>query len=45
MFYGRSFYVAHARDKTLLEPIAQGRALISGLAGESWTRLIGDRFA
>jgi hypothetical protein len=44
MFYGRSFYVAHARDKTLLEPIAQGRALISGLAGESWTRLIGDRF-
>jgi hypothetical protein len=44
MFYGRSFYVAQARDRSLLEPIRSGRALISGLAGESWTRLIGDRF-
>lgn len=44
MFYGRSFYLAHASDKTLLAPIEHGRALISGLAGESWTRLIGDRF-
>lgn len=44
MFYGRSFYVAQARDKSLLEPIRSGQALISGLAGESWTRLIGGRF-
>lgn len=44
VFYGRSFYVAQARDKNLLEPIRSGQALISGLAGESWTRLIGDRF-
>ncbi|CDN52460.1 Hypothetical protein RG1141_CH00930 [Neorhizobium galegae bv. officinalis bv. officinalis str. HAMBI 1141] len=44
IFYGRSFYVAQARDKSLLEPIRSGQALISGLAGESWTRLIGDRF-
>jgi hypothetical protein len=44
VFFGRTFYVAQARDKTLLEPVRSGRALISGLAGESWTRLIGDRF-
>ncbi|MGF9565506.1 hypothetical protein [Neorhizobium sp. JUb45] len=44
IFMGRAFYVAHARDKSLLEPIKAGQALISGLAGESWMRLIGDRF-
>lgn len=44
VFFGRTFYVAHARDKALLEPVRNGRALISGLAGEGWTRLIGDRF-
>jgi hypothetical protein len=44
LFYGRTFYISHARDKALLEPVRSGRALISGIAGESWTRLIGDRF-
>jgi hypothetical protein len=44
LFYGRSFFVAHAKDKSLLEPIKDGQALISGLAGENWTRLIGDDF-
>ncbi|RWX76883.1 hypothetical protein EPK99_14525 [Neorhizobium lilium] len=44
IFYGRSFYVAHAREESLMEPIKSGQALISGLAGESWTRLMGDRF-
>jgi hypothetical protein len=43
-FHGRAFYLAHARDQSLLEPIRSGRALISGLAGESWMRLIGDSF-
>lgn len=43
-FYGRSFYLAHARDKTLLQPIQSGQALVSGLAGENWMRLIGDSF-
>jgi len=43
-FYSRSFYVAAARDKSLLEPVRSGQALISGLAGEGWMRLIGDRF-
>ncbi|WP_117195231.1 hypothetical protein [Rhizobium terrae] len=44
LFHSRSFYVAAARDKTLLEPIKSGQALVSGLAGEGWMRLIGDRF-
>lgn len=44
IFLGRAFYVAHAKDKSLLEPVKAGQALISGLAGESWMRLIGDRF-
>lgn len=44
VFYGRAFFVAHARDKSLLQPIQSGQALISGLAGENWMRLIGDRF-
>jgi hypothetical protein len=43
-FHSRSFYVASARDKSLLEPIRSGQALISGIAGEGWMRLIGDRF-
>jgi hypothetical protein len=44
MFYGRAFFVAHAKDKSLLEPVQNGQGLISGLAGENWTRLIGDSF-
>ncbi len=44
LFYGRAFFVAHAKDKALLEPVRSGRGLISGLAGENWTRLIGDEF-
>ncbi len=43
-FHSRSFYVAAARDKSLLEPIRSGQALVSGIAGEGWMRLIGDRF-
>ncbi len=44
LFYGRSFFLVKARDPALLEAVRGGRALISGLAGESWTRLIGDTF-
>jgi hypothetical protein len=43
-FFGRTYYLAHARDKALLQPIQAGQALISGLAGENWMRLIGDSF-
>jgi hypothetical protein len=37
--------VVHARDKALLEEVKGARALLTGLAGESWTRLIGGEFA
>lgn len=44
LFLGRSYFLADARDKSLLAPIQSGEALVSGLAGETWMRLIGDRF-
>lgn len=44
IFAGRAFYVAHSKDPSLLEPIRSGQALISGLAGEGWTPLIGGLF-
>ncbi len=44
VFYGRAFFIAHAKDDRLLQPIRSGGALVSGLAGENWTRLIGDHF-
>ncbi|WP_274627116.1 hypothetical protein [Arvimicrobium flavum] len=44
MFLHASSSIAHARDRTLLEPFLAGRAFFNGFAGESWSRLIGDRF-
>ena len=41
----RASSVAHARDTALLEPFHSGRAFFNGLAGDSWTRLVGDDFA
>jgi hypothetical protein len=29
----------------LLEPFLSGRAFFNGLAGDSWTRLVGEDFA
>ncbi len=37
--------VVHARDKALLAEVRRSRALLTGLAGETWTRLIGGEFA
>jgi hypothetical protein len=37
--------VVHARDKALLADVRRSRALLTGLAGETWTRLIGGEFA
>ncbi len=39
MFFHRSSTIV------LLHAIDSGDALVTGLAGEAWTRLIGDRFA
>ncbi|MFA6139643.1 MAG: hypothetical protein WC684_02875 [Hyphomicrobium sp.] len=37
--------VVHARDKALLAEVRRSRALLTGLAGETWSRLIGGEFA
>jgi hypothetical protein len=44
LFLHASSSIAHARDRALLEPFLAGRAFFNGFAGESWSRLIGDRF-
>ncbi|HEX4297465.1 MAG TPA: hypothetical protein VHZ56_05535, partial [Devosia sp.] len=36
--------VVHARDKAVLEAFRNGTAFFTGLAGENWMRLNGDRF-
>lgn len=36
--------IVHARDPALVEPFVAGKAFFNGLAGESWSRLIGDSF-
>lgn len=43
-FLHASSTVVHSRDPDLLEAMTTGRAFLNGLAGEGWTRLIGDRF-
>ena len=41
----RASSLVHARDPELLEPFLSGRAFFNGLAGDSWTRLVGEDFA
>lgn len=43
-FLHTSSTVVHSRDPALAEAMTSGRAFLNGLAGEGWTRLIGDRF-
>jgi len=43
VFVHRSSMLVHAREAGLIEAVS-GNALISGLAGESWTKLIGGVF-
>ena len=40
----RASSLVHARDESLIEPFLSGRAFFNGLAGDSWTRLVGDEF-
>jgi hypothetical protein len=44
MFFHRSSTVIRARDPKLLAAIASGDAMITGLAAEGWTRLLGGTF-
>lgn len=43
-FLHASSTVVHSRDPALVDAMANGRAFLNGLAGEGWTRLIGDSF-
>ena len=36
--------IIHSRDPELVETFTGGKAFFNGLAGEGWTRLMGDRF-
>lgn len=44
VFAHRGSTVVHTAHEGLLDAVESGEALICGLAGESWTRLIGDEF-
>jgi len=45
IFFQRSSTTVHTGNDDLLATIRSGDAFIIGLAGEGWTRLIGDNFA
>jgi hypothetical protein len=44
LFLHRASTVYHTNDRELAGAIEEGRALITGLAAESWTRLVGGDF-
>ena len=44
LLYRRAATVAHSRDPGLIEAIGTSDAVVNGLAGESWIRLIGGAF-
>ncbi|EKF18272.1 hypothetical protein NA2_14012 [Nitratireductor pacificus pht-3B] len=43
-FVHASSSIVHARDQSLIAPFRAGQAFFNGFAGESWSRLLGDRF-
>lgn len=44
LFFCRSSLVMRAKDAAVSEAVRSGNALITGLAAEAWSRLIGDEF-
>lgn len=44
VLFNRSSTVVHSRHPELIESLRGGNALITGLAAEAWTRLIGGQF-
>jgi hypothetical protein len=44
LFFHRASTVYHTKERDLAGAIEDGRALITGLAAESWTRLVGGDF-
>lgn len=45
LLYHGAAMVVHARDKALFNEVREARTLMTGLAGESWNRLVGGSFA
>ncbi len=43
-FFRRGAFVAHSRDPALVAALADPAAAVTGLAGESWIRLVGGSF-
>ncbi len=43
-FLRRSAFTVHGADEETLRHLQSGDAFVTGLAGETWMRLIGDRF-
>lgn len=43
-FLHTSSTIVHSRNPELLDAMTNGQVFLNGLAGEGWTRLIGDRF-
>jgi len=44
LFFQRSATVVHSHDAELVAAIRGGEALVTGLSGDAWTRLVGDTF-
>jgi hypothetical protein len=44
IFLHRASTMIHTADRELAATVEAGGALVTGLAGESWTRLVGDEF-
>jgi hypothetical protein len=44
IFFRRHSAMMHSRDPALVEAVASGMAITSGLAAESWMRLCADEF-
>jgi hypothetical protein len=45
LMFRRHSAIVHAREASLVEAVHEGRAITSGLAGETWTRLVADRYS
>jgi Arc/MetJ family transcription regulator len=44
-YVSRSKTIVHSKSKELIEEVCSGSTMLGGLAAETWTRLIGGRFA
>lgn len=44
LLFRRHAAIVHARDENLTRAVHEGRAITSGFAGETWTRLVSDQF-